>query len=277
VIASLVEEARSALEAELSRRNLVVVLNGTANAEQQLVPESENVTPNRGSDQQSLSTWRVRDAAAVGLTFTVASWGVLLFGIDSRLPLPSTYLTRYQNGQGWVLLGLVASLVAAGITVITIAKVRKLGEPLTSIGWNLNRRFCLVGILVGLSLTALITLLSALFSRPKSMFPDGLTPLSVSMFVLSSVLLGPFIEECYFRGILFMALARRVGELGSVALCALLFALFHIGGYRFLWIFVLIGVAMGILRQRTRSVAACYASHAAYNLGILIVALTHLG
>ncbi len=257
---------------------MVVVPETAERSEQHLVAEPENLNLTGNSEvQQASLTWRIRDAAVVGLALTVVSWGVLLFGGDSRLPLPTTYLTRYQNGQGWVLLAVLASLLAAAIAVITIAKVRRLGEPLTSIGWNLNRRWCLVGIFVGLSLTALITLCFALFSRSTSTFPDGLRPLSVSMFVLSSVVLGPFIEECYFRGILFLALAKRIGELGSVALCALLFALFHVGGYRFLWVFLIIGAALGVLRLRTRSVGACYASHAVYNLGILIVALAHIG
>ena len=55
----------------------------------------------------------------------------------------------------------------------------------------------------------------------------ALTAISVGLAVLGMVVLGPLVEEIVFRGLLFGALAPRLGVLGAAALTAILFGAAH--------------------------------------------------
>jgi membrane protease YdiL (CAAX protease family) len=54
-----------------------------------------------------------------------------------------------------------------------------------------------------------------------------LTTLTVGLAVLSMVILGPIVEELIFRGLLFGALAPRLGVLASALITALIFGAVH--------------------------------------------------
>ena len=56
---------------------------------------------------------------------------------------------------------------------------------------------------------------------------QGITTLSVVLAVLSLVVIAPIVEEIVFRGLLFGALAGRLGVLGSAVITALLFGAVH--------------------------------------------------
>ena len=55
----------------------------------------------------------------------------------------------------------------------------------------------------------------------------GITGVSVAIAVLSLVIVAPIVEEILFRGLLFGALAPRLGVLGSALITALLFGAIH--------------------------------------------------
>jgi membrane protease YdiL (CAAX protease family) len=55
----------------------------------------------------------------------------------------------------------------------------------------------------------------------------ALTVISVGLAVFGMVVLGPLVEEIVFRGLLFGALAQRLGVLGAAALSAILFGAVH--------------------------------------------------
>jgi membrane protease YdiL (CAAX protease family) len=55
----------------------------------------------------------------------------------------------------------------------------------------------------------------------------ALTTISVGLAVLGMVVVGPLVEEIVFRGLLFGALAQRLGVLGAAALSAILFGAAH--------------------------------------------------
>jgi membrane protease YdiL (CAAX protease family) len=54
-----------------------------------------------------------------------------------------------------------------------------------------------------------------------------LTTLTIALAVLSMVILGPIVEELIFRGLLFGALAPRLGVLASALITALIFGAVH--------------------------------------------------
>ena len=67
---------------------------------------------------------------------------------------------------------------------------------------------------------------------------DGFAPASILLCFATTVLGQPLIEEFYFRGVLFVALSRRFGQFATVGLTSIAFALFHVGGYRLILVFL---------------------------------------
>ena len=88
--------------------------------------------------------------------------------------------------------------------------------------------------------------------------------------VLMVVLVGPFVEELLFRGVLLTALDERLGGVVAILLSAPVFAMLH-GS---LWSFVpltFLGIALGWLTVSRRSLWPAVVLHAAYN-GVLVAA-----
>ena len=216
-----------------------------------------------------LQRWKMSDAGIVGLVFIVALGIGIWLAPNARTTLPSVHATYYQRSQVSLLVAIFAQLVAVTFTVIAIGRVRGIGNLLSSIGWNPNRYIGSCA-LVGLGLAAVITIALTLTFGGVSKFRDGFAPLSILLYVLTTVLVQPFMEEYYFCGVLFIAVSERFGQFGTVALTSLLFGLYHVGGYRIILVFLTVGVVLAIARIKTRSVAACFALHAAYNVGILV-------
>lgn len=107
--------------------------------------------------------------------------------------------------------------------------------------------------------------------------PHWLGRLAVSGLIC--VVLAPLTEELFFRGLLLEWLQPKLGRLAAASTGATIFALGH---FRFLqypgmdgWIATALIAAMGLLyalwAQRTRSLRAPFAAHAAYNLPLVLL------
>lgn len=138
----------------------------------------------------------------------------------------------------------------------------------------------------GLVLGALVATRTAatvygLITRQFGITPDtsavtrvfGTTPVGLTVAALMVVLIGPFVEECVFRGALLRGLEARIGAWPAILAQALLFAAFH----RSWWLLVpmtALGVALGWLAHERKSLWPAVATHAAYNaLTVLAVVL----
>src|SRR5450759_3819809 len=88
--------------------------------------------------------------------------------------------------------------------------------------------------------------------------------------VLMVVLVGPFVEELLFRGVLLTALDERLGGLVAVLLSAPIFAALHGSVWSFVPLMFL-GVALGSLTLSRRSLWPAVVLHATYN-GVLVAA-----
>ncbi len=82
--------------------------------------------------------------------------------------------------------------------------------------------------------------------------------------ILGVVIVAGFSEEMLFRGFLQNSLERSLKPATAVFLGAFLFALMHFNPWAFLDIFLL-GVWMGVLAWRSRSILPCIAIHALFN------------
>jgi membrane protease YdiL (CAAX protease family) len=95
------------------------------------------------------------------------------------------------------------------------------------------------------------------------------SPVFNVLFFLQAFLIAPFCEELFFRGLVMRTLLGRFSTAAAVLLSSLLFAVFHCHGPALVPLFaVAAGFALAYLY--TRSLAAAFVMHAAYNLVNLV-------
>jgi membrane protease YdiL (CAAX protease family) len=87
------------------------------------------------------------------------------------------------------------------------------------------------------------------------------------------LVLGPVLEESFFRGCLLPLLGCGLGTTPAVILTAFVFALFHGPANLSQWLlFSGTGTAYGWIRATSRSTTAAALAHAAYNLALILFA-----
>jgi uncharacterized protein len=82
--------------------------------------------------------------------------------------------------------------------------------------------------------------------------------------IVASCVLAPLLEEMLFRGVLLRGFLRRYPKGAAIALSAFLFGAAHLNIYQFVLAFLL-GLLLGWLFERSRSLVPCIALHAAFN------------
>jgi membrane protease YdiL (CAAX protease family) len=105
--------------------------------------------------------------------------------------------------------------------------------------------------------------------------------LRIALSMLTVGLIGPCIEELFFRGLLQRWLTQRLPSLTAILLGALIFALFHFKMLLHLnsWGVLLtlgigsLGVATGLLFRKFGSLWPGFVLHASYNLALIGVSL----
>lgn len=144
------------------------------------------------------------------------------------------------------------------------------------IDFNLQVPIRLVGIAAVIGVVVQLVVLPALYfpilrlveadpgESAKELAATVDTPLEILFFFGSAIVIAPFVEEWFYRGMLLPALARRfnpvVGIIGSSAL----FTLVHIRPIMFPGIFVL-GVILAVLTMKTERLAPAIVTHMAFN------------
>jgi membrane protease YdiL (CAAX protease family) len=104
--------------------------------------------------------------------------------------------------------------------------------------------------------------------NPISLEPDG-TEFSIIVNIVVTILLAPFFEEIFFRGLLFKNL-EKYGAWLSIVLSSVMFGLWH-GNYSQLFFAVGLGLCSGFLFAKTRSIIPSIILHLILNvLGGLI-------
>lgn len=150
--------------------------------------------------------------------------------------------------------------------------------------WRAGLRFGLVSFAVCAAAFVVIVWLQTSSTITEGLFAGGILPgtiLAALPWILTFVFANAFMEEIWFRGLLFEPLQRTLGTRTAVFLTALVFALPHIGA---VYITALervmfpIGVlAVGALGAwimvRTRSLLGSILFHAGYDLLVIIPVL----
>lgn len=95
-----------------------------------------------------------------------------------------------------------------------------------------------------------------------------------ALFVVAGVVLGPIVEELFFRGFLMPLIAKYTGDVVSIFAAAAPFALMHGAQYKWAWQYLalvgLSGLMFGWARLRLDSTAAAALLHGSYNFTFLL-------
>ena len=180
-------------------------------------------------------------------------------------------------------LGIPTQLFAYAIVVgfmAFLASVRH-GQSLgRTIHWNMPAgRLALTALGAGAVLGFSSQLASTLLERwtPKSLPIEQFFKGPASAYLLAGfgILVAPVVEELFFRGFLYPALARWTGSIVSILLTAAAFAALHGAQLAYAWapLMVLFGVGLvlTIIRAKSGSVAACVIVHMGYNLTLFVM------
>jgi len=162
-----------------------------------------------------------------------------------------------------------AVVVILIVGLYSVFRFRHRQPVLKSLGWVAPRMIHIVAaLIVGSSFAAGIALYLRL--RNQSIPP---TP-TVELLVLG-LILGPLLEESFFRGCLLPVVAQTTGTIPAVIIAAVLFALLHgPTNLAHLVSFTGTGIAYGWMRVASRSTTAPALMHAAYNLSLYLFAVS---
>ena len=174
------------------------------------------------------------------------------------------------EAKPWLLLGPQFIWFAiVTLFLIDYSKARFHQTLWQAIRWNWPKTgwLAIVGMgIASLSLMALQRFLPMPKTSPFDKFFER--PVDAYAIAILGIVFAPFMEELFFRGLLYPVLARRTGVAASVLLTASLFGVIHYPEYKAwgpVFIVFLVGVILAIVRARTRSVAASFVVHAIYN------------
>ena len=217
-------------------------------------------------------TWTLTEAAAM-LAVTLAAFMLreLALASDTVQSVPGETLVLARAG-------LLAVYYAVQLAVLWRLISRRGGVFADAVGLRVpgaSPRSVAgsVGIVTGaLIVTRVLATLYGLLTRELGTTPDisavtrtfGTTTLGLALAALMLVVVGPFVEECVFRGALLRGLEARIGAWPAIVAQALLFAAFH----RSWWLLVpitILGLALGWLAHTRRSLWPAIALHASYN------------
>ncbi len=185
--------------------------------------------------------------------------------------------TQAVAEKPWVVLGpqfVWFTMIALFLMDYARAKFHQSLWQLISWNWPSNGWLPLVGIGIA---TLGLQVLQRVLPMPQTSPFDKFFQRPVDGFALAilGIAFAPFMEELFFRGLLYPVIARRWGVATGVLATAGLFGVIHYPEYKS-WspvlIIFLVGVILGWVRAQRRSVAASFVVHAIYN-GVPIIAL----
>ena len=215
---------------------------------------------------------------AIGLLSTLALGLALRFAGPAR-PSPADLA---RNARVVVPAQFEAYLV---VIAYMVWLVRSRGRKFwAAIHWKWPQANWFGWMALGVALALLVQSASALLPIPKSLpidryFRDMLGAYLMAGFGLT---FAPLLEELFFRGFLYPAVARRWGLAAGVVVTSALFASIHARQLAHAWapllLLFFVGVVLTLVRARMHSVATTFLIHVGYNgtlFGMLYLASDH--
>lgn len=263
---------------------------------QQRLPEN---TPPTSNDQP---TWTFRDTM-VGVLLTLTPWLVIAWAsaFTSSQQTSTRPLSRTDDIINAILTFILQSVLECVFLIaplwFAVFKPRRLaraqGQPdpgirfgLAALGFRaFNFWKALTGIVLGVFALFVASYLYAAITEalhiPAKTNVDVIQasanahPWTTLAILLSAVTVAPFCEETFFRGYFFQGLRLRINIWVAVVLSAVVFGFAH-GDLGSLALLIVIGLALAVLRWKTRSIWPGMALHALNNLLAALVILQAL-
>ena len=214
-------------------------------------------------------------------------WDVVIMGVGAIASAFAVAFILDRIGAPWVVTALL-SIVAPWLFFIgwplLVTRVRGNG-PVIDLGLRLTGRGALIGVGTGLLMIVLSSLVGWLTSLVVGDFTSTAGTVAEEfisrtdrwvwlLLAVTAAVGAPIAEELAFRGLTFAALRKRgLSSWATVLASAAIFALFHFEPVR-LPLLLALGLVLGVLRARTRSVGPCIVAHMVQNLpGAVMIAL----
>lgn len=200
-----------------------------------------------------------------GLLVTVAYGG--FEAVPDRLPIGLWAASSLGLWTGYV-----------GGTAL-VARIRG-SSPTSAYGARFARIDPVVGVAIGVALN--LAVIPAIYwpilrlvdgdpsARARELIGWLDSPLDWAVLVIVVVVVGPAVEEYYFRGLLLRSLTAVLGTVGAVVVSSSVFALVH---NQLLGLpgFFVVGAVAAILAVRSGRLGPAWAMHAAFNATTVIV------
>jgi membrane protease YdiL (CAAX protease family) len=224
-----------------------------------------------GTDAETRSP---RGRRALGLVRAL-SWCVVAY---AGLQLGLAGVALLSGPSEWVLwlFGAVEVVVVGGLALLLFIAEPHDPAPVRSdstIGRQLWLGFWL-GVLMKIPADSLRALIDVYWPTPDAELQAQAellrhdTWLQVSCLIVVVGVLGPIVEEAFYRGAVFGSFRRALGRAGAILLSSVVFALSHASPRDWLPL-TLVALGIGIARVRTAALWAGMAAHVAFNLGAL--------
>ncbi len=223
---------------------------------------------------------RIAVVAVLGIGFfSMVAMGVALYGAG-KTQAAAAELARDPRV-------VIPAQFAAYVVVVLymVSLVRRRGQAFwQAIRWNFPGRRWFGWAALGVALAVIVQSASSLLPIPKSLpieryFHNTSGAWMMAVFGLT---FAPLVEELFFRGFMYPALARRLGEAAAVVITGALFALIHTSQLANAWapllLLLVVGVVLTAVRARTGSVGTTLLVHIGYNgtlFSMLYIASDH--
>jgi membrane protease YdiL (CAAX protease family) len=210
----------------------------------------------------------------------VILWIVLSLGLSFLFAfLKNSYFTASMN-TFVILHTTIMDLVGAVLIVWTVRRAKghwrdlgfhlKFKEILKEIGVGLLGYLCILPpFFVILILLVLLARLMAYEPPPHPLVEIFLeeekrAPVLIGFSIFLGSIVGPILEELFFRGFCYPILRRNWGKKLALVLTALFFAFIHQNEFAFIPIFIL-GIGLGLLYEMRQNLIAPIAMHIVHN------------
>ena len=248
---------RKAVDFPSRAATLTAETEGASGSERAKVVLEKRPRPRLPSKPEGSSTLSYAD---IGFFFVSVFFLAMMFRIGVRLHVLNQ--TRLDNPTLPFQITISLSLIGSLYGIVWLRHGR---DVWTLLGWSWPGRIHLVAALVGgISLGIAVDIIARATTPTTHM-------IHIWNLILLDALLGPTIEESFFRGCLLPVLARTTGPMISILATAVVFATLHTIRTPIQWLCVLAtGSAFGWIRVKSGSTAASALMHATYNATLFI-------
>jgi membrane protease YdiL (CAAX protease family) len=240
-------------------------------------PEDDANGPEGGPPGGALVRWRPMDAVAVFLLAIVATFFVATIAATA-MPPGATEAEEGVRRDTITIVSLFANQIAlASFTFLWMRRLKTPAREALALG-PLRARLVGVGVatgLIGVALSASVALFVTWVAEkiqgapPEApeQIPLEVDPSTLVLIVLgiSTIMLAPFAEELFFRGMLHQSVRTKLRFLPAAIMSGAVFAVAHFEPLVMPSIFVL-ALALTTVYERERSLWAPIFAHATFNV-----------